>query len=27
VDFIIAEQTVCHDAGHPSYVTLPVIPR
>lgn len=26
-DFVVAEQTVCHDAGHPSYITLPVIPR
>jgi putative CocE/NonD family hydrolase len=27
VDFTVAEQAVCHDAGHPSYITLPVIPR
>jgi len=26
-DFVVAEQTVCHDAEHPSYITLPVIPR
>ena len=26
-DFVIAEQTVFHDAGHPSFITLPVIPR
>jgi putative CocE/NonD family hydrolase len=26
-DFVIAEQTVFHDAGRPSYLTLPVIPR
>jgi predicted acyl esterase len=26
-DFVVAEQTLCHDAGHPSYITLPVIPR
>jgi putative CocE/NonD family hydrolase len=26
-DFVVAEQTICHDAGHPSYITLPVIPR
>jgi putative CocE/NonD family hydrolase len=26
-DFVVAEQAVCHDAGHPSYITLPVIPR
>jgi uncharacterized protein len=26
-DFVIAEQTICHDAAHPSYITLPVIPR
>ena len=26
-DFVVAEQTICHDAEHPSYVTLPVIPR
>ena len=26
-DFVIAEQTVFHDAGRPSYITLPVIPR
>jgi len=26
-DFVIAEQTICHDAAHPSFITLPVIPR
>ena len=26
-DFVVAEQTICHDAAHPSSVTLPVIPR
>jgi uncharacterized protein len=26
-DFVVAEQTICHDAGRPSYITLPVIPR
>lgn len=26
-DFVIAEQTICHDAGRPSYITLPIIPR
>ena len=26
-DFVVAEQTICHDSGHPSYITLPVIPR
>ena len=26
-DFVVAEQTVCHDSDHPSYITLPVIPR
>jgi putative CocE/NonD family hydrolase len=26
-DFVVAEQTVRHDATHPSFVTLPVIPR
>lgn len=26
-DFVVAEQTICHDAGLPSYITLPVIPR
>ncbi|HYK67064.1 MAG TPA: CocE/NonD family hydrolase [Streptosporangiaceae bacterium] len=26
-DFVIAEQTMCHDAAHPSFITLPVIPR
>ena len=26
-DFVVAEQTICHDAAHPSYITLPVIPR
>lgn len=26
-DFTVAEQTVCHDAARPSYITLPVIPR
>jgi uncharacterized protein len=26
-DFVVAEQTLCHDAGHPSSITLPVIPR
>jgi uncharacterized protein len=26
-DFVVAEQTVCHDDGHPSFITLPVIPR
>jgi putative CocE/NonD family hydrolase len=26
-DFVVADQTICHDAQRPSYVTLPVIPR
>ncbi len=26
-DLVVAEQTVCHDSDHPSYITLPVIPR
>ncbi len=26
-DFVVAEQTICHGAGQPSYITLPVIPR
>jgi putative CocE/NonD family hydrolase len=26
-DFVVAEQTVFHDRGRPSYITLPVIPR
>jgi len=26
-DFMVAEQTVCHDAGRPSFITLPLIPR
>jgi putative CocE/NonD family hydrolase len=26
-DFVVAEQTVCHDSARPSYLTLPVIPR
>jgi len=26
-DFVVAEQAVCHDGGHPSYITLPIIPR
>jgi uncharacterized protein len=26
-DFVVAGQTICHDAAHPSYITLPVIPR
>ncbi len=26
-DFVVAEQAIRHDAGHPSYITLPVIPR
>jgi putative CocE/NonD family hydrolase len=26
-DFVVAEQTICHDAAHPSSITLPVIPR
>ena len=26
-DFVVADQTICHDAEHPSYITLPVIPR
>jgi putative CocE/NonD family hydrolase len=26
-DFVVAEQIICHDAAHPSFVTLPVIPR
>lgn len=26
-DFVVAEQAICHDAEHPSYITLPVIPR
>jgi putative CocE/NonD family hydrolase len=26
-DFVVADQTICHDAGLPSYITLPVIAR
>ena len=26
-DFVVAEQTICHDGAHPSYITLPIIPR
>jgi putative CocE/NonD family hydrolase len=26
-DFVVADQTICHDTAHPSYITLPVIPR
>jgi uncharacterized protein len=26
-DFVVAEQTIFHDAGRPSFITLPVIPR
>lgn len=26
-DFVVAEQTICHDDAQPSYITLPVIPR
>jgi len=26
-DFVVADQTICHDAAHPSSITLPVIPR
>jgi len=26
-DFVVAEQSVFHDDGRPSYITLPVIPR
>jgi uncharacterized protein len=26
-DFVVAEQTICHDSGRPSCITLPVIPR
>ena len=26
-DFVVAEQSICHDGGHPSYITLPIIPR
>jgi uncharacterized protein len=26
-DFVVAQQAVHHDSGHPSYITLPVIPR
>ena len=26
-DFVVADQTICHNTGHPSYITLPVIPR
>jgi len=26
-DFVVAEQTICHNARQPSYITLPVIPR
>jgi hypothetical protein len=25
-DFVVARQTICHDAARPSYITLPVIP-
>jgi putative CocE/NonD family hydrolase len=25
-DFVVAEQAIQHDRGHPSYITLPVIP-
>ena len=26
-DFVVAEQTIWHDAAHPSSITLPLIPR
>jgi uncharacterized protein len=26
-DFVVADQTICHDAARPCYITLPVIPR
>jgi uncharacterized protein len=26
-DFVVAEQTICHDSDQPSYITLPIIPR
>ncbi len=26
-DFVVAEQTICHDVTRPSFITLPVIPR
>jgi hypothetical protein len=26
-DFVVAHQAICHDAAHPSYIALPVIPR
>jgi putative CocE/NonD family hydrolase len=26
-DFVVAEQIICHDGLHPSYITLPIIPR
>ncbi len=26
-DFVLADQTICHDTGQPSYITLPIIPR
>jgi uncharacterized protein len=26
-DFVVAEQTICHDGGRPSYTTLLIIPR
>ena len=26
-DFVVAEQTIFHDAGRPSFITVPVIPR
>ena len=26
-DFVVAEQAICHDDAHPSYITLPIIPR
>jgi len=26
-EYVVAEQTVCHDAAHPSAIILPVIPR
>jgi len=26
-DFVVAEQAIRHDGDHPSYITLPVIPR
>ena len=25
--FVVAHQTLLHDAGHPSHVTLPIVPR